>query len=380
MDSRPRLTASTDVDDDAWDLANPWVGRAIAAATVVASVLAVADDPRPATVAAGVVLSAVVILALRRLEHADQSSYLRWWLPILGVIAIVWFVAVSTSTAFFLALFGLFWLFWSTVDPPLGLVPPLLLTALLVIANIRAGSGWSDAILSGAISYLLGAAFALFIRSVIDQSQRRRDLIAELQDAHHLIAAAQREAGVLAERERLSHEIHDTLAQGFTSIILLAQAGRHDRIEQVARDNLAEARRLVRALDPPALDGASLPDALQRVVDAFALDSGATASLEVVGDERPLHRSEEVALVRTVQESLANVRKHANATSVVVRLAYDDPVRLTVTDDGLGFDPSRLDGDGFGLRGLAARLADVSGSLDVRSSPGSGTTVEVRVP
>jgi signal transduction histidine kinase len=86
-----------------------------------------------------------------------------------------------------------------------------------------------------------------------------------------------------------------------------------------------------------------------------------------------------VALVRIAQEALANVRQHAAATSVRVRLRFDDPVTLSITDDGQGFDPETVDG-GFGLRGLRDRITEVHGALDVRSAPEGGTTVEVRVP
>jgi signal transduction histidine kinase len=299
--------------------------------------------------------------------------------PVLVCLAALWFAATMSSPSYFVALFAMYWLFWSSVDLPWGAVPAAGLTVAMVVANERWGASWAEAMAQGVISFGMGLAFALYINVVIDQSRQRSALIAELRAAQQHLAAAQHEAGVLAERERLAREIHDTLAQGFTSIVMLCQAGRHDRVEQVARDNLAEARRLVAALQPGVLDGRSLPDALARVVQSFADDTDIAVELDVVGDPRPLARAEEVALVRTAQEALANVRQHAAATSVRVRLRFDDPVTLSITDDGRGFDPATVAG-GFGLRGLRDRISEVRGALDVRSAPDGGTTVEVSVP
>jgi signal transduction histidine kinase len=385
-------TGASRGEADAWERANPWAGRVIVGVCILAVVIAAFDErPIVRTVPWGVVLTlatwAAVLLLARLLEGdfevepdaTDDMRYLRWWVPVLVCLAALWFVATMSSPSYFVALFAMYWLFWSSVDLPWGALPAAALTVLMVVANERWGASWVEALAQGAISFGMGLAFALYINVVIDQSRQRSALIAELRDAQRHLAAAQHEAGVLAERERLAREIHDTLAQGFTSIVMLCQAGRHERVEQVARDNLAEARRLVAALQPGVLDGRSLPDALARVVQSFADDTDVAVELDVVGEPRPLARTEEVALVRIAQEALANVRQHAAATSVRVRLRFDDPVTLSITDDGQGFDPETVDG-GFGLRGLRDRITEVHGALDVRSAPEGGTTVEVRVP
>lgn len=380
-------------DTDAWDRVNPWAGRIMVGVCVLAVVIAGFDErPLTTTLPWGIALTAATWFALLALERAlgaqpvdavaddpEDLRYLRWWVPVLVVLGILWFLAVTSSPSYFVALFGMYWLFWSTVDLPWGALPALALTVAMVVANEHWGASWAEAVAQGAISFGMGFAFALYIRLVIDQSRQRSALIAELRAAQAHLAAAQREAGVLAERERLAREIHDTLAQGFTSIVMLCQAGRHERVEEVARENLAEARRLVSALQPAVLDGRTLVDALERVVHAFRDDNGIDAVLDVAGTPRPLERTEEVALVRTTQEALANVGKHAGASTVHVRLRYDDPVTLSVTDDGRGFDPASVEG-GFGLRGLRDRIAEVRGALEVRSTPGGGTTVEVQVP
>ena len=198
---------------------------------------------------------------------------------------------------------------------------------------------------------------------------------------------------MLAERQRLSGEIHDTVAQGFTSIIMLLQAadadvGREPAAArehlalalQTARENLAEARALVAALAPAGLEPGALDGALRRLTDAVPGHLGPPASFEVTGPAVPLPRAAEVMLLRVGQEALANVRQHARARQVQVRLRYGEgQVGLEVTDDGVGFDPGQP-GGGYGLPGMRARAGEAGGRLEVRSSPGCGTTVRVVVP
>jgi signal transduction histidine kinase len=152
-------------------------------------------------------------------------------------------------------------------------------------------------------------------------------------------------------------------------------AGHLDLAAQTARENLAEARALVAGLAPAQLDGGTLPDALRRLSQAPGVD----ASFDLSGSPRPLPMAIDVVLLRVCQEALANVRKHACAQSVTVRLGYDqDAVRLEVSDDGAGFDPASVSG-GYGLRGMRTRVAEAGGMLTVRSSPGAGTWVSAVV-
>ncbi|HEY6788894.1 MAG TPA: sensor histidine kinase, partial [Trebonia sp.] len=208
------------------------------------------------------------------------------------------------------------------------------------------------------------------------------------------LAAAQHTAGRLAERQRLAADIHDTLAQGFASIVMLiqaaqadldgsrpqaahSQAARHlDLAARTARENLAEARALVAGLTPAQLAGGTLPDALRRLSQA----SGVDATFGLDGTPRPLPMAIEVVLLRVCQEALSNVGKHARAQSATVRLGYDrDAVLLEVSDDGAGFDPAGVS-DGFGLRGMRARVTEAGGTLTVSSKPGTGTRVSAMVP
>lgn len=238
-----------------------------------------------------------------------------------------------------------------------------------------------------------GGGFSLFysawVSRIIRQSAERAEIISELEATRSALAAAEREAGRLAERQRLAADIHDTLAQGFTSILMLIQAaqaglaGSHPHVgqqletaAQTARENLAEARALVADLAPARLDGSTLPDALRRLCEG----PGANAAFSLAGAPRPLPVATEVVLLRVCQEALANVARHASADSATVCLGYGPgAVRLEVSDDGKGFDETLVRG-GYGLRGMRARVAEAGGTLTLRSSPGAGTSVSVRVP
>ncbi|MFE3644143.1 sensor histidine kinase [Streptomyces sp. NPDC059169] len=241
-----------------------------------------------------------------------------------------------------------------------------------------------------ALSVLLG----LWITRVMRQSHERAAMIAELRRSREHAARLSREAGVSAERERLAREIHDTLAQGLTSIISLVEAAETDFAAdpqlarthlglagRVARDSLAEAREFVAGLTPPALRESSLLQAVRRQAEGLTEQTGMRVDVTAEGDERALPMVVSVVLLRSLQEAVANVRKHAgSARAVRVRLVYGaDTVRLVVRDDGPGF--AVRDGwRGFGLRGMQTRAREIGGKATVDSSPGKGTTVAVAVP
>jgi signal transduction histidine kinase len=275
--------------------------------------------------------------------------------------------------------------------------------AFVVIFNVIAGAleAWRNRSVAGAVIALGIVIFAVafsyvysrWMVKVIEQSLERAALIAQLESTRAELAAAHHEAGVLAERHRLAGEIHDTLAQGFTSIVALLQAAgaslppganaarQHlDLALATARENLVEARSLVAALSPAPLESGSLAEAVRRVADATGAEAGVQACPEVTGTARRLPMGTEVVLLRVCQEALANVRKHAAARQVAVRLCYaDSVVRLTVADDGAGFDPELTSG-GYGLRGMRDRVTQVGGTIQVTSAPGQGTQVCAEVP
>ena len=240
----------------------------------------------------------------------------------------------------------------------------------------------------------LGASvlFGTWISRIIEQSGERADVIAELERTRAELAAVSHEAGVLAERERLAREIHDTLAQGFTSVLMLRRAGRV-RVDadpaaarrrlavarETARENLAEARALVAALTPVDLQAAPLPEAVGRLVDRFGGETGLPATVEVAGEPRPLPANQEVVLLRAAQEALANVRRHAGRcrgrgrAAVRRRRHRADGRRRRRRLRCRTARPPR----GYGLAGMRRRVEEVGGTLLVRSAPAAGTTVRV---
>ncbi len=247
---------------------------------------------------------------------------------------------------------------------------------------------------------------ALSMQAILSESKERGRLVQELTSAHEdlvtlndALAESQREAGALAERARLAREIHDTLAQGFSSVLLLGRAAQTrlnefddgagvrsevDQIVETAQANLIEARRVVHALTPSELTQAPLPEALSRLVQRYSTQTGHRADFCSQGTPMPLPTAVDVALLRVAQGALANVRAHADAKRVQVTLTFSvDEVRLDIVDDGRGFDPESVaptpDHTGYGIAAMRARMAQVGGSLDIESAPADGTAVVARI-
>lgn len=263
---------------------------------------------------------------------------------------------------------------------------------VLVARQSWTPEAWGIQTLTAAGNILFALVIGLFIDGLVRENRERKRLLAELHEAQSELAAAERAAGALAERERIARDIHDTLAQGFTSIVMLSQAAeaaaghgdatavgeRLAQIQETARENLAEARALVGAMSPPGLDGAGLPDALARLTARS--DLGVPVALRVEGEPRALSSTSEVAALRATQEAVSNAARHSGARHVDVVLGYDeDGATITVSDDGSGFDTTSPP-SGYGLTGLVARVEEVGGIAAVESAPGAGTRVRVRVP
>ncbi|MEN3361718.1 MAG: hypothetical protein V7637_5700 [Mycobacteriales bacterium] len=271
-----------------------------------------------------------------------------------------------------------------------------LLVALLVVAAFNAA---------------LAVAFSVLGWRTEQQNTIRKQMIADLAEANSQLAATMaenaglhaqlvtqaREAGVLDERQRMAREIHDTLAQGLIGIVAQleaagqaqgcpAEAQRHlDTAARLARDSLSEARRSVQALRPEPLESARLADALADVARRWSSISEVAVDVVTTGTARPLHTEVEVALLRTAQEALSNVARHADAGSVHVTLSYmEDQVTLDVRDDGVGFDPDAPPATGtaggFGLTAMRQRVRRLAGQLEVESEPGAGTVVSASLP
>jgi signal transduction histidine kinase len=237
---------------------------------------------------------------------------------------------------------------------------------------------------------------------VTEQNEERRQTLdrlaaaqAENEGLHTQLLAQAREAGVLDERARMAREIHDTIAQGLTGIITQLEAAdqatdrpddreRHlDNAKRLARESLTEARRSVEASMPSALESGTLQEALTDVAREWSELNAIPVEVSVTGEAVRLHPEIEVALLRTAQEALANVARHASAGRAWITLSFmGDVVTLDVRDDGVGFtvpDPDAR-GAGFGLLGMRQRVSRVAGSLAIESEPGGGTAVSARVP
>lgn len=292
--------------------------------------------------------------------------------------------------------------------------------AVAVISAASQIGGWPElddgealAIYAVVLVFNLGIASAMTALTARTEAQqaRRREMIAQLAEANAKLATAMREnaglhaqllvqareAGVLDERQRMAGEIHDVLAQGLTGIVTQLEAAdqaadrpqdwrRHlGQARQLARDSLTEARRSVQALSPQPLADAQLPDAIADVVDGWSAINGVTAALTTTGTAQALLPEIETTLLRTAQEALANVARHARADRVGLTLSYmEDLVTLDVRDDGIGFDPAtpRTNGHdgGYGLAAMRERLHRVAGTLEVESEPGGGTAISACVP
>jgi len=387
---------------DAWDQ-YAWVwDAALYGLLGLTTVLALFDPAIAAQrwVVVGVaLLTAGWHLGLWRLGIGEQRTELV--LVYLAGLFTLWFVLAGIHPAYFSLLLVMYPQIFRHLRLPLAVPAAVALTVEVVWREVLAsGQPLADnlpAIAGGLVSVVFGSLFAFWLTRIIDQSYERRRLIEQLEATRSELAAAEREGGRLAERQRLARDIHDTLAQGFVSIVLQLQAaeadlpadaaearGHLERARRTARDNLAEARRLVWDLRPEALSAAPLGEALGRLAGRVAEETGLAATATVTGTPQPLSPDAEVTLLRVTQEALANVTRHAAAGRVAVTLSYmDGEATLDVRDDGSGFTPT-ADGfgpnGGLGLRGMRERVEALGGRLAVETAPGRGTTIAVTVP
>ncbi|MFF2242660.1 sensor histidine kinase [Arthrobacter sp. NPDC058130] len=342
----------------------------------------------------------------------DPRPYASWWL---GGVSLLWLLLVWASADFVWLAFPLFFLQLHVLRRRLAL-PAIALSTLLVIAALwfhggsMAGAGLTGVALElpAVLGPVFGAAFAvvtgLAYRALFLEAENQRLAAVELRRTRAELARTQHNAGTLAERTRLAREIHDTLAQGLSSIVLMGRAAEKaldDGNSAVARErlrivqdtaaaNLAEARNFVRALQSPDLEDGSLVASLHRLCEQTEAEAGARGAglrcrLDVEGPPAELPAVHQSTLLRAAQASLANVRIHAEASAAVVTLSFLGPeVAMDIYDDGGGFDPAavaaRPDGSGYGLTLLRERVAALNGQLDIESVPGDGTVVAIRLP
>lgn len=323
-----------------------WSGRSLPARLMGISIaiggwffLAVADDRWT-----------LLSFALYGLCFIVDSNRLRVGLTLAGIVSAVWFLASLGGPT------------WTLVIPVFVLVG------------------------SSTIAYAIHRIGGL--------TASQAELIEQLESAHENLARSERSRGVLEERTRMAGEIHDTLAQGFTSIVLLARAGRRSTIdtgevlssiESTAQENLDTARRLVESSRPDELDEVSLPDALRRHLQV-SLPDHIGAGLEIVGTPHSLSGSLETVLLRAAQEGIRNACTHARPSRVDVTLSYlGDVVTLDVCDDGIGLDPGEVRDRGTltggqGLTTLTRRVESLNGRLTIEPGDDHGSVLTVQLP
>ncbi|WP_294981120.1 sensor histidine kinase [uncultured Microbacterium sp.] len=312
----------------------------------------------------------------------------------LGVITLEWIALLWLTPEAAYLVFPLFFLYLHLLGRLWGSVAIVVATAIAICA-LGIHGGWTA---GGVVGPIVGAGVALLIglgyEALAREAQQREALMQELLATRGQLAATERESGVLAERARLAREIHDTVAQGLSSIqMLLHAAERADPdgagVEHVvlaretAASSLADARHFIRELTPPDLDGRGLGGALRRLASTQWAAQGLPVEVRV-SDAVDLPMHVQTALLRIAQGAIANVIQHADADSATITLTVGgDRLQFTIADDGRGFDPAQSPGaptgrsDSFGLRATRERVDQLGGTLTVTSAPGEGTALTI---
>ena len=358
---------------------------------------------------AGVYLAGTVLEKRHSVRpgRLDPRPLSAWWL---AAVCLLWLLLIWGSADFVWLAFPLFFL-QLHVLPRGPALAAIAASTVMVVAALwfhNGGPAGSQLQLPMVLGPAFGAAFAvvtgLAYRALYLEAENQRLAAEELRRTRAELARSQHDAGTLAERTRLAREIHDTLAQGFSSIVLMGRSAeqaldagdtglarnRLRTVQDTAAANLAEARNFVRGLQSPDLEQSSLVDSLRRLcaqteTEAAARGAALSCRLEVEGTPAELPNPYRTTLLRAAQSSLANVWAHANAGTAVVTLSFlGSEVAMDIFDDGAGFDPAavpnRADGSGYGLMSLRDRVVALAGTLDLESAPGEGTVVAIRLP
>ncbi len=390
---------------DVWEKLG-WLWNALFyIAILISSAFMLLDDDLNAPLWIGLLLTAILVLwnwLGLRLTFKGRGAWDKHIRPRFIVImgdVVLWYVLLTISPAFYFVLFGFGLIFYLLPIPYAAVAALSIMMGVIYdqVADNTAGLSLTDPLIwilgfTGVVAVAMG----VWISAIVGQSTRRRDLINQLEQTQAELVASEHRSGILEERQRLAREIHDTLTQGFTSIVMHLEAAdqalsgdpdtlkKHmDRAKETARNSLDQARRVVHDLRPDLLEQFSLPDALKRVTDRWSETTDIKATTTITGDLIPLHPNIEVILLRVAQESLNNIHKHARATSVQLTVSYmGDVVILDVKDNGIGLNnapKSPLSG-GYGLRAMRERVKHYGGSVELESDPGEGTTVVVTIP
>ncbi|AZA10287.1 histidine kinase [Corynebacterium pseudopelargi] len=346
------------------------------------------------TVLLGGLYLAGTVLENRGHQGRTSIQYARWVPVWLVAVVGIWALAVILSPAFI-------WLMFPLVFVVLHCFPGL--KGIAAVGLLWAMAAFLPLIHQPTFTFgqwfgpLIGASFAVVIHhvySVLSQVAAKNEAIAlELLDAQAQLSHRQKEAGRMEERERLSREIHDTVAQGLSSIVLLSRAAEHSAtgetahqlrlIHDQAQEGLDEARRFVRDLASPKSDqplDQALEDLAQRTMRTqAALQRSIDISVAVLGQQQALPEPILRTALRVAQEGIHNVIKHSDATKVVITQGiWEHELSLDIVDNGSNATGS-VEGEGFGLEGMARRVELVGGSLLFEPNE-HGSTLACRLP
>ncbi len=331
-------------------------------------------------------------------EQVDHWSDFRrqvWVFLLTGV----WILELIVAPVGIYLIFAVYFVLLRALPDIRGAVSVLFVTAIAVVMQVPGGLTLGG-VMGPAVSAAVTLAMNYAILTLTRLNQKREAAVKELIATRNELAAAQHAQGVSAERQRLAHEIHDTVAQGLSSIQMLLHVaendlrggnqdkaiGRMGTARATASESLAEARAMIAALQPAALAETSLSGALERMVEPFAQAGEIDISVEVDGEGHQLPMKTEATLLRIAQGAVGNVVKHSGATRCRVTVTYaPGEVRLDVVDNGRGFDPEQVESQpaGLGHVGLGAmrsRAAEQGGELVIESQPGGPTAVTASLP
>ncbi|QPE04075.1 sensor histidine kinase [Microbacterium schleiferi] len=376
-----------------WDLAVPLFSALIAALVVFAIDGVGSPDGVIAAGSAAVFVVAYFLWGRALLATFSRPRAIAFFATMTVSLAVAVaaspFMAIMQTLAYPLA--------WVTTRSRRGGIAGSVLIGASVFIGFAAPAGFDaggllSGLVSGGLSVIFACALGLWITSIAEYGAERAQLLTELTAAQGELATLNHERGVAAERERVSRDIHDTLAQTLAGLVLLSErASRQSRegdvvaatasiatVEQTAREALAEARALVAQTAAVPADDA-LAAAIERLAERFRREADLVITLEI-SETIALDREAQVVLLRCLQEALANVRKHAEASTVSVVVGEDEGfVVLHVSDDGVGFDPD-APRSGFGLDGMLDRVALAGGSVEIDAKENKGVVVSVRLP
>ncbi len=330
------------------------------------------------------------VAELRRYRRTGRSSAPRLAAAWMLVIAPLWVLLVLADPAFAWLAFPLFFLLLHTLPAWGAGVMMAGMIALIGLTQPRTATGGFEpaAFIGPAAGAVVAVLISVFYRRLLTAAEHHRRALSALAAAQAELALSEHEAGRLEERNRLAADIHDTLAQDFSSILLFARALRSTEaevqrsiaaIETTAASGLAQARSFF-ALDDAGTDLDEQIAAVCRRTQqaAAAIGSPLTVSFHHDGEPASAAPGHERVVLRAAQSLLSNVLRHAEARSAHVTVSrWPAAIGLDVVDDGRGFDPAA---PGFGLAALHQRICAAGGTLTIESQPGHGAAVSLSVP